>query len=209
VAVPFTVTWLAVYSLFFLFWMPTNLEFWLPQALCIWILVANWVGRGSLAESRRAARSLLAAALILAAVNFAGSVMWARDPDNDYYRHAVAPLVGIAGAHDLIVTGRAWILPAYAEHFTGSRVISVARTLRTSSSAADALEVIANEVQTTRAAGGRVFVDDGVVHVSPEVRRESGPDIEIVARTWAILADSPPELRGEYSNWYVLQPESH
>jgi hypothetical protein len=79
--------WLVPYALFFTAWDATNVDFWVPQVLLGWMLLAIGLVAGYAA--RQAASVLAALATGLLVLNGLGSIVPARDPRNDYYRTKV------------------------------------------------------------------------------------------------------------------------
>ena len=72
---------------------------------------------------RKSWLGLAALALLLLAINFAGSIRWLMDQGNDYYAVKTTVLAANAGPGDLIVIGRGWILKHYLERSSDAQVL--------------------------------------------------------------------------------------
>lgn len=120
--------WLACYAAFFFFWDSSNVEFWIPQALCLWMLFA-WVvfplGEAEDGSTSRRIALVCAMAALLAGVNYFGSIRFLREPANDLYRQSVAPIARAAAKSDLIVYGEEWIWSEYYARFSSATALSV------------------------------------------------------------------------------------
>lgn len=113
--------WVAVYSAFFLFWEPHNVEFWIPQATALWMIVALlWVGR-----SARAATVLTAAVAIIFGVNLVGTIVPAASETNDLHAQRFGGLATVVGEGDVVVVGRPHIGVGYTLHKTAATPVSI------------------------------------------------------------------------------------
>jgi hypothetical protein len=143
------VVWAGVYTLFFLLWEPSNLEFWIPQVTCLWLITAALSApRTALAgatvgaaagsapgpvpapvpadEGRRAQRwatVLGAGALLIGVANLAGSIMPAIDAANDVYAVRYRGLGMLVGEGDAVVVDRPHLSVGYARRHTGATSI--------------------------------------------------------------------------------------
>lgn len=109
--------WLAVYTCFFFFWDPTNCEFWIPQAVCLWMILAIAVNRFS---SKATAYAFAISIILFGLVNFFGSILWAQSKDYDYYYQGVRPFAS-APAVDAVVLSNSWTERMYFDHYSPMR----------------------------------------------------------------------------------------
>ncbi|MDQ3929194.1 MAG: glycosyltransferase family 39 protein, partial [Chloroflexota bacterium] len=105
--------WAGIYTLFFIWWQPEVLKFWvlvLPPALLLVVLGFEWTALG--ARSRTAA-SVVAAVVLLALVITNAPTIWAkRDPMSDPGRRTSAELSRVSSREDLII-----LQSGSAEHY--------------------------------------------------------------------------------------------
>ncbi|MEL6654386.1 MAG: hypothetical protein AAFQ87_26665, partial [Bacteroidota bacterium] len=98
-----------VYSLFFVFWVPINPEFWMLQ-LVLWCLLFAWGIRSS------TWLWILAACLGLA--NWLGSVQWLQSQEHDLYYQKAQYWQQTAQEDELILVYDGWTQESYAAYFT-------------------------------------------------------------------------------------------
>ncbi len=102
------------YVLFFLFWVPFNVEFWLPQLLLLWWAWLHVVSQ----LSKRWGLALLGGMLLgLGGINYVGTVHWLGQPERDYYRAQAQAWDEHTQTGDLVMLGQRWVHAAYAEAF--------------------------------------------------------------------------------------------
>ncbi|MGZ5253369.1 MAG: hypothetical protein ACXWV4_03340 [Flavitalea sp.] len=106
---------LLIYSLFFIFWMPENLEFWIFQSVIIWMLI---LGNPSYFSRKYSlvVPSLLAASLFF--INYFGSIVLLGNQERDLYYSRVHPVSKIIEPGDIIILEEPWILDGYIKYFT-------------------------------------------------------------------------------------------
>jgi type II secretory pathway component PulM len=102
------------YALFFLFWVPFNVEFWLPQLLLLWW---GWLKLGEQRAKRWFPALLAGMLLALGGINYVGTVHWLRQPARDYYRARTQAWAAHTQAGDLVILCQRWVHAAYAEAF--------------------------------------------------------------------------------------------
>jgi hypothetical protein len=161
--------WFTCYSTFFFFWDSMNAEFWIPQSLCVWLLLLAIVGSSD-RSSTAAARRIAVLALLLATVNYFGSIRLARDPSRDYYRRLVEPL-SAAAQGDLVVLPDAWIVRGYVTRLTPADVVTV-RQGSGPRTPADYARV-RRAIEGALASRHTVFVDSGLFR-SPDIAPAGG-----------------------------------
>lgn len=136
---------LLLYSIFFFFWMPENLEFWIFQSVVFWLILFS-----KAYDPLRKNRSIGLASFISAAlfvINFFGSLLWLQDIEKDLYYTRVQKVMPVVRSNDLVLPKEPWILADYLRRFTPARLpVNYKRNT-----------VIA-EVNRTLGWGGRVFI---------------------------------------------------
>lgn len=109
--------WLIPYSAFFFFWVANNAELWIPQTMCVWlILLTVWPYNktGNSQFSTGKAINLSVIALLLFILNYAGSIHFLKDKHNDFYYNKAAPVADMAKKNDLIIIGPSQRVPGKA-----------------------------------------------------------------------------------------------
>lgn len=111
--------WAAVYVVFFTWWEPLNIEFWIALWIPLAILLALPLA------GRPAPRERLHAALLvggLALVNLAGSMIPAGDDGDDYWRVRTQWYADNATPDDLVVTNN-YVQSNYVAYFSRAVVV--------------------------------------------------------------------------------------
>jgi len=134
---------LALYSCFFFFWMPENLEFWIFQSILFWVLVFASGPREKTVKRDFRMVGIVAASMFI--VNYTGSILWLQDRDNDWYYSAVQPIIPIATLQDLVVVKDPWIMGDYVHRFVTSKQPADTNKLE-------------DEIQLIMKSGARIFV---------------------------------------------------
>lgn len=113
-----------VYSIFFCFWEPEILEFWIFQTVLFWLILL-----GSLSHNREnfpfrikpvAVIGFTAACLFI--INFFGSVRYLLDLRNDLYYVKTEPVKIVITPNDAVLLQDAWILKDFLEYYTKAPV---------------------------------------------------------------------------------------
>jgi hypothetical protein len=115
---------LAVYSLFFCFWMPEILEFWILQAVLVWLLVVGMMPLIRFPFRIRQNIGLVILALCLFCINFFGSLRWLQSSENDWYFIQTKKISASIQPGDVIVVEDEWILKDYLRHYTAATIIA-------------------------------------------------------------------------------------
>jgi hypothetical protein len=154
---------LAAYSVFFYFWMPDNLEFWIPQTVVIWLFL---LGMSSLVPGKGgSARAYLGIALLLFIINYWGSIYWMKDINNDIVYVKTKKLKENAGAADVILLQDPWLISYFLEHYTKSTILEVP---------VEPAEIaqVNHKVDSCLGAGGKVylFTEGATVHAKDNKR---------------------------------------
>ena len=122
-ALPPLLICLLVYSLFFSFWMPEILEFWILQSVLIWIILLGTVNVIRLPFDFQPVPAVLVLSFLIFCVNYFGSIRWMKHIEYDLYYHKVKPLLGKTSPKDVIVVQDAWILMDFIEYYTNTKNI--------------------------------------------------------------------------------------
>jgi hypothetical protein len=118
-----------VYSIFFCFWEPEILEFWILQTVLFWLVLL-----GTLSHNREnfplrmkpvVAVSMIAGFLFI--INFFGSVRYLMNLENDLYYMKTLPVKNAIGPHDGVLLQDGWILKDFLEYYTNAEVKAVPR----------------------------------------------------------------------------------
>lgn len=136
---------LAVYSIFFLFWMPEILEFWILQAVVFWLVL---IGMVQFNRDRVARIVLYLLPALLFCVNYFGSIRWLQSFKYDLFHSKVVELKTHLGPNDIIVMRDPWILRDYFKYYTNAKVASFQY---------DSLNLRPDLIQTKKA-GGKIFI---------------------------------------------------
>lgn len=110
---------LFVYSIFFLFWMPENLEFWIFQSIILWLLVTGTIARHSTKPG-----FLWILPFLLFVTNYFGSIQWLQEKEFDAYRVYVEMVAKILTPQDKVILEKPWIMTDYIHYFTPAKQIS-------------------------------------------------------------------------------------
>jgi hypothetical protein len=113
--------WFLPYALFFAWWEPRNVEFWIATMLPLFLAGSTLEFRGSKGKPIPAL-TLALVPIALLAINYLGSIRFLADPDRDWYR-AQAAAYARYGSGDTIRLKDEWILGPYIERMTGATVI--------------------------------------------------------------------------------------
>jgi hypothetical protein len=166
------VVWATLHFAFACWWVPGDLQFWVPVLVAWWLLVGTVVatpGRGGHGLTPRGGGQILrpwsvavAVTVVIALVNGLGLIAPNLDAERDR-RHLLATGVrAVVALDDLVLTSGLDTLPLYLQYFSPRPVIDVHKEL-TSGQGQTVEEVLAGidrQVMAARAAGRRVFIID-------------------------------------------------
>jgi hypothetical protein len=107
---------IVTYSIFFSFWMPEIVEFWILQATLLVVIVA-----GSVGEVKHAVILFVCAALLFT-VNYAGSIRPLMKKENDYYYRVVSDLKKAGIEQHPVLVEDGWIIRDYLKYFSKASV---------------------------------------------------------------------------------------
>jgi hypothetical protein len=113
--------WFVPYAVFFAWWEPRNVEFWIATMLPLFLAGSTIDFRSPDARPLNP-RYLAIIPLALLAINYAGSIRFLADPERDWYR-AEAAKYAQYGPGDIVHVKDDWILGPYIERTTGAKVV--------------------------------------------------------------------------------------
>jgi len=120
---PLLVT-LAVYTLFFCFWMPEILEFWILQMVLVWLLLAGMLPAFRFPFNIVPLKGIFILSLSLFLVNFFGSMRWLQKSSSDWYHMEIKKLDPGLTSSDIVVVENEWILKDYVRYYSKAKVIA-------------------------------------------------------------------------------------
>lgn len=116
-----------VYSIFFCFWEPEILEFWIFQTVLFWLVLL-----GSLMNSRenfpfrlKPATGVVFIAACLLIINYFGSIRYLRNLENDLYYVKTLPVKNAIKPQEAVLLQDGWILKDFLEYYTDVEVMDV------------------------------------------------------------------------------------
>lgn len=115
---------LAVYSVFFCFWMPEILEFWILQMVIVWLLLVGMMPLLKFPFGIKQNPGLVILAASLACINFFGSIRWLQDRENDWFLVETRKIAPAVKPGDIIVVENEWILKDYLKYYTPATIIA-------------------------------------------------------------------------------------
>lgn len=115
---------IVVYSIFFLFWMPEILEFWIFQMILAWLLLIGLLPSYRFPLKISPVKGLVVLAVLLFSVNYFGSMRWLQKMQSDWFYVETMKLDKTLTAADIVFVEDEWILKDYVRYFTRARVIA-------------------------------------------------------------------------------------
>jgi hypothetical protein len=163
--------WFASYTLFFTFWDPSNVDFWVTQNLCFLLLLGGRIESVCCRPGLASSAIALVAGLVFA-VNGSGTIWPAMSSRNDFHQWRLQPVQSRVVEEDLLIIGDAWPAQGYLSYLTEIRFLSASQCYRRRINVAD----IAGESQATIQGGHDVYIYDDVINVDSSTRAFLGPD---------------------------------
>ena len=170
------IVWLTAFSLFFFIWEPSNLEFWIPQSVLVWLLLdrlwAHWWPRAPTIV--KACRFVLPAGLLV--TNLFGGVLLLRSQEGDYFYARSRAVASHAGVGDVVITHPQWIIEHYFKRFLKSAVFATDDLFQSGKENPVAVQRFVADIGEALSAGRSVFctfrpdVDDPSIKVNPKFR---------------------------------------
>lgn len=192
--------WLGVYSLFFLFWDPFNVEFWIPQATVLWMLI----GVGLMDAGRWVGRVLGGLVVALFLVNGFGTVFPARHASNDAFSVRLEPLDGYLDEDDVLILSRKHILGPYATLRFGSKVIGLTELVQE-----EPLDQVVERVQrllvASEATSQCIVLDKEAIYPDAVTRAVGGEVVDVLTERLMPLVDTTSVLvvRNQLATYYL------
>jgi hypothetical protein len=176
----------AVYSVFFFFWMPEILEFWILQSVLLWLLLLGTNKIVGLPWKLSSYTFFPALGILIAVINYAGSIRWLLSEDYDLYYSRVQPIQNVAGEKDLVLMSEPWIMKDYVSYFTKADTAAVPTT-------EDLRKMMDDRINSIMAGGGKVYIYpekngtagsqtsylDSLIIAHPQKRKVNAGDVTI------------------------------
>jgi hypothetical protein len=115
---------IVVYSIFFCFWMPEILEFWILQMVLVWLLVGGMMPAFQFPFNLVPLKGFFILSVSLFLVNYFGSIRWLQNSSSDWYFVEVHQLDPNLTGEDVVIVENEWILKDYVRYFSKARVIA-------------------------------------------------------------------------------------
>ena len=93
---------LLVFGLFFLFWDPSNMEFWVVQSVMFWLIFGRIVKASNTPRIFRAVFPILPVLIFL--VNYFGNMYFLHSEGNDHYRVQATAIASLTNTGDIIIS---------------------------------------------------------------------------------------------------------
>jgi hypothetical protein len=113
-----------VYSVFFCFWMPEILEFWILQMVLVWLLLIGMMPAYRFPFNIRALKGIFLLSVSLFIVNYFGSIRWLQRNSRDWYYVEIRKLDPDLTSSDIVYVVDEWILKDYVRYFSKATVIA-------------------------------------------------------------------------------------
>jgi hypothetical protein len=116
-----------VYSIFFSFWEPEILEFWIFQTVLFWLILLGTLmhRRETFPFRMKPAAGVVFIAVCLFIINFFGSIRYILDLENDLYYVKTLPVKNAIKPHEAVLLQDRWILKDFLEYYTKAPVMEV------------------------------------------------------------------------------------
>jgi len=157
-----------VYSVFFCFWMPEILEFWIFQTILVWLLLIGsfqYGGQGlPVFKGWGPVKPFVVIAFISAMlfiINFFGSMRWIRDIENDLYYIKIKKVKQVLTKNDVVLLQDAWQLKDFLTYFSSAKAIEVPKA----NSLRPAVDKAVNDCLNK---GGRLYIYTEATHYQPQ-----------------------------------------
>ncbi len=162
------IAWLVPYTLFFIAWDASNVDFWVLQGFVAMLLVAGVLQTRD-ERDRQPARYFAALAVVLFILNGAGSVFLANNPDNDFYRAYLRPVQDHVTDNDFLLIGDSWPTANHLRLHTNAKFEAVSGAYRDRSPGA-----LAAMLNQRLSSGQRVFLAQDLFEIASSTRNFYG-----------------------------------
>lgn len=187
-------TWFVPYALFFLWWEPQNIEFWIAPLVPLVILFALL---SSAHEYRSGRRFLPTSVMILLSalisVNFVGSVWPQHSPKNDYWRVRASWYEGHTSSSDLVLYGD-YPQGRYLKYYSQAQLIEVPEIFADRKDKSEAVAELQRRIDSADVQ--RVLVSSEVFY--PATDKYSRCTEPRICTEWA------PEMRNEFLDRSII-----
>ena len=113
-----------IYSIFFCFWMPEVLEFWILQMVLVWLLLIGMLPLVRFPFRIQVRNGLLVLAILMFSINYFGSLRWLQDINNDWYYSETSKINAQVNKNDLVIVDNEWILKDFLRYYTTAEVLA-------------------------------------------------------------------------------------
>lgn len=110
------------YSLFFCFWMPEILEFWIFQSITIWIILFASAYVHGRFKKKITTYAVYLIAVLLFCINWFGSLRYMQNLKNDLYYVKTEKLKSVLTSETTVIFQDGWLLKDFVDYFTGATV---------------------------------------------------------------------------------------
>ncbi len=165
--------WMVVYCLYFWVWDPTNLEFWIPQSVLLWLIIYHCLNMLEERQEGLATGLRLLLPIFVFTVNYFGSIHFLTDEHNDYFYVQSEMLASRTTKNDLVLTDEQWILESYFSRFLKAKVYSIQDLSDSKNEKYLPQEAFSNRMQHVLNDGGTI-----VVSTHPDEEYLAGNDAE-------------------------------
>jgi hypothetical protein len=143
---------LVIYFCFFLFWIPENLEFWIPQTGICWVFLLGMNKQLGSPFGLKSNYPLYAGlTVILLIVNYEGSIRWMKDINNDSVYAKIVNVKETATDKDIVILRDPWLLEDFLRQYSKAEIWNVPTKEK------DILE-LNHKVDLSLTQGGRIFL---------------------------------------------------
>jgi hypothetical protein len=116
-----------VYSIFFCFWEPEILEFWIFQTVIFWIVLLGTLmhNRENFLFRLKPAAGTVFMAACLFIINYFGSIRYLSNLENDLYYVKTAPVKTVIQPGEAVLLQDGWILKDFLQYYTKAGVMEI------------------------------------------------------------------------------------
>ncbi len=181
-----------VYSLFFVFWMPEILEFWILQTALLWLLLIGSMNAGIRGKALRPFPTALTIGFLLFCINYFGSIRWMQHKEYDLYYVKTQRVQELASPKDVVVLQEGWIVGDFLHYYTRLNVQSVPEK----DSSWKPIDQAIN----------RVLRDSGSVFILPDINnRLHAPDTRYLDSLRSVYSTRLKQIRPADPQIWVIQ----
>ena len=206
-----SVIWFCSYALFFMFWVPTNPDYWIPQSICGW-LIFMIIGTPFKREIHKLGilsfSWLCFIAVFLFTLNFFGSINPLHKSENDYYYQNAKHLGSIVSKEDVVITGQHYLFSAYFKRYVGCNQVSLDLVYELTGNDEEFLNEMHAVIDGNLDAGRKVIVSQEALELSIDnyIRNEKGTGDwnKLIGELWLDKKYTIEPTGNELNEFYVL-----